>query len=129
MVASGGVWRLLSVACCFLPQAHALVGAQKLAESSAPAPAQRLPPPEISFQLDYEEPQVDEADKWRDLAQRAASLHQLECHEDLLGATSSMVDAAEKGDSLAMAALGAMCKPRYLVETSCQLAFSNPRNL
>ena len=100
-------WLLLLTA---LPSCRALVGAQKLAESIAPAPQQRLQPPEISFQLEPEEPQRDDENGWRELAQRAASLQQLRCHEDLLGATTRMVDAAEDGDTLAMAGLGAMCK-------------------
>ena len=91
-----------------------LLGAAKLsadvAATAAPATATKLPPPVISFQIDdEEEPIVEEADRWRDLAQRAAGLQQLECSEDLLGATTQMVDAAEEGDSLAMAGLGAMC--------------------
>ena len=101
--------RVIAALLVALPSAYALVGATRLAEATAVAPAQRLPPPEVSFQLDDDEAQADEDDRWRDLARRAAGLQQLECHEDLLGATTRMVDEAENGDSLAMAALGAMC--------------------
>lgn len=99
-----------------LQGASGLLGAAKLsadaAAAAAPAAASKLPPPTISFRIeDDEEREVDEADRWRDLAKRAAGLQQLECTEDLLGATTQMVDAAEEGDSLAMAGLGAMCKP------------------
>ena len=60
----------------------------------------------ISFSLDDEAPS-DGADEpsisnWQKVAQRAASLEQLECSPGLLGATTAMVDAAGDGDSLAM---------------------------
>ena len=83
--------------------------------------------PKITFSLDdgsqhhdalADADSVDAADglaAWRTLARKAASLHQLPCSDDLLGATTRMVDEAEKGDSLAMAALGVM----YLLGQQC----------
>ena len=46
---------------------------------------------------------------WRVLARKAATLQQLDCTDDMLGATNRMVDEAEEGEPLAMAALGVMC--------------------
>lgn len=85
---------------------------------------QQLPPtlqPKISFSLDEGEQAsadfaADQADMaegftaWRTLARKAAALEQLGCTDGLLDATARMVDEAERGDSLAMAALGVMCK-------------------
>mmetsp|Transcript_68738 Transcript_68738/g.136185 ORF Transcript_68738/g.136185 Transcript_68738/m.136185 type:complete len:652 (-) Transcript_68738:406-2361(-) len=67
----------------------------------------------ITFNLE----QVAEGDAsdWRGLAKQAAELLELECTPELLSATSAMVDAAEGGDSLAMAALGTM----YLLGQNC----------
>ena len=92
------------------------------AQLGAQQQAPRLDP-EITFSLDGECRGIDralrdadEADaaeglvRWRGLARKAAALQQLDCTEDLVGATSRMVDEAERGDSLAMAALGVMCK-------------------
>ena len=79
-----------------------------LTGTSTPAATARFEP-QISFQLDDAPARTaDDEAPWRDLARRAASLRQLECTEDLLGSTMQMVDEAEGGDSLAMAALGAM---------------------
>ena len=74
--------------------------------------------PEITFSLDdeprgadHEADQADEADGldgWRVMARKAAGLQTLECSEKLLGATGRMVEEAEGGDTLAMAALGVM---------------------
>lgn len=79
------------------------------------SPAARVEP-QISFSLhtDAEEGASSEP-RWRELARHAAALEQLECSEDLVGATSKMIDAAEGGDSLAMAALGTM----YLLGQQC----------
>ena len=100
-----------------LPTVAALAGLDQL-RSAEPPPPTRLPSPEITFRLDGEReasPDEDRAD-WKDMARRAASLQQLGCDEDLLGATRQMLSAAEDdGDSLAMAALGTM----YLLGQSC----------
>ena len=99
--------------------------------SAAPQPfASTRLEPEITFSLD-EEPRgpdhdadrVDEADGldgWRVLARKAAGLQQLECTDNMLGATGRMVDEAERGDTLAMAALGVMCmRPTHQHTKSC----------
>ena len=64
--------------------------------------------PAITFTLAAEPAAAEQAgaeDDWRRLARTVAQLQQLECTEDVLGAQVHMVDAAEQGDRLAMAAL------------------------
>ena len=105
--------------------ALAAMGLWALAATAQLGAQQQAPrlDPEITFSLDGECRGIDralrdadEADaaeglvRWRGLARKAAALQQLDCTEDLVGATSRMVDEAERGDSLAMAALGVMCK-------------------
>jgi len=85
-----------------------------------PQQPQQSPPrplePKVTFSLDADQPLADEADaEWRALARKAAALQQLDCTDGLLGATRRMVDEAERGDSLAMAALGVM----YLLGQQC----------
>ena len=92
-----------------VPLAHGLLGA---ATPTPPSEAtveqvERVLQPSITFVLDESDQPSEEAD-WRRLARTVASLEQLECTEDVLGAQVGMVDAAEEGDSLAMAALGTM---------------------
>ena len=81
-----------------------------MAMMQQPQVAQQLMP-EITFTLDAEPRRgpdrvADEADEaegltgWRVLARKAAALEQLECTDDLLGATTRMVDEAERGDTL-----------------------------
>ena len=56
-----------------------------------------------------ERPSARGLDGWMRVAQTVVRLQQVECDDDLLGATEGMVDAADEGDPLAMAALGVMC--------------------
>mmetsp|Transcript_105823 Transcript_105823/g.194073 ORF Transcript_105823/g.194073 Transcript_105823/m.194073 type:complete len:729 (+) Transcript_105823:60-2246(+) len=60
--------------------------------------------PSISFALKTEE--TAGAEDWRHLASKIASLQHVDCAVDLMGALESMLEEAEKGDALAMAALG-----------------------
>ena len=96
-----------------------LVASSAIFGTPQPPEPMRLEP-KVSFTLHEEERRspdqtADDADSaeglvaWRTLARKAASLQQLDCTEDLLGATQRMVDEAEAGNSLAMAALGVMC--------------------
>jgi len=93
--------------------------ATSLAGGFAAAPAPSIDGLKISFTLDDEDGvEADappSAENWQRVAQRAAALERLECTPGLLGATTSMVDAAGSGDSLAMAALGTM----YLLGQEC----------
>lgn len=94
-----------------LPAATALRGSVPTAQQPAAAPTE---PHHITFSLEHEDADIGHED-WQPLARRAAALEQLECTPGLLNATSFMVDAAESGDSLAMAALGTM----YLLGQNC----------
>lgn len=63
-----------------------------------------------------ERPSARGLDGWKRVAQTVVRLQQVECDDDLLGATEGMVDAADEGEPLAMAALGVMCaeiQPRW----------------
>lgn len=60
--------------------------------------------PSISFALKPEE--TADAKDWRKLAAKIASLQHVDCTVDLVGAIEHMLEEAEKGDTLAMAALG-----------------------
>ena len=96
----------------------AAAGVLSAAPASGSQPAPQLVP-EITFTLDdprrSPDQVADEEDAaeglagWRVLARKAAGLQQLDCTDDMLGATTRMVDEAERGDTLAMAALGVMC--------------------
>ena len=109
--------RLIAVLLLRAAPAVALLGA------STASTGPRLTP-EISFQVDDDDVAFDADDEWRSLARKAAGLQQLDCSEDLLGATTRMLDEAEEGDSLAMAALGSMCTPRvfFPLRLSSQLS-------
>ena len=123
--------------------ALAAMGLWALAATAQLGAQQQAPrlDPEITFSLDGECRGIDralrdadEADaaeglvRWRGLARKAAALQQLDCTEDLVGATSRMVDEAERGDSLAMAALGVMCKrPPPTARLSLPLENNNGR--
>jgi hypothetical protein len=92
----------------------ALAAAALLQPQQPQQPPPRPLEPKVTFSLDADQPLADEADaEWRALARKAAALQQLDCTDGLLGATRRMVDEAERGDSLAMAALGVMCEPTF----------------
>merc|ERR1740124_1565241 len=94
-----------------LPRARCLLGTAAPPTEASPESVERVLQPAITFTLAAEPAAAEqtggEAD-WRRLARTVAQLQQLECTEDVLGAQVRMVDAAEEGDRLAMAALGSM---------------------
>jgi hypothetical protein len=111
--------RAMQMVLCVIAPATALLGA------SPQTSGVRLEPP-ISFSLEDDVPVDLDDEGWRSLAKKVAGLQQLQCSEDLLGATTQMVDAAESGDSLAMAALGAMCTPLPCTACPC-CRYMHPR--
>ena len=103
----------LAVALCLvsLPRARCLLGTAAPPTEASPESVERVLQPAITFTLAAEPAAAEQAgaeDDWRRLARTVAQLQQLECTEDVLGAQVHMVDAAEQGDRLAMAALGSM---------------------
>ena len=102
----------LAVALCLvsLPRARCLLGTAAPPTEATPESVERVLQPAITFTLAAEPAAAEETgeDDWRRLARTVAQLQQLECTEDVLGAQVHMVDAAEQGDRLAMAALGSM---------------------
>lgn len=103
----------LAVALCLvsLPRARCLLGTAAPPTEASPESVERVLQPAITFKLAAEPAAAEETggeDDWRRLARTVAQLQQLECTEDVLGAQVHMVDAAEQGDRLAMAALGSM---------------------
>ena len=102
----------LAVALCLLslPRARGLLGTAAPPTEASPQSVERVLQPAITFTLTAEPAaqQTGGEDDWRRLARTVAQLQQLECTEDVLGAQVRMVDAAEEGDRLAMAALGSM---------------------
>ena len=92
-------------------------GAQWGAPQATPEQIVGVLQPKLTFDLrdaDYEAAAAataaeDGDEPWRRQAQLVASLEQMDCASDVLGATSHMLDAAENSsDPLAMAALGTM---------------------
>ena len=102
----------LAAALCLvsLPRARCLLGTAAPPTEASPESVERVLQPAITFTLAAEPAAAEETgeDDWRRLARTVAQLQQLECTEDVLGAQVHMVDAAEQGDRLAMAALGSM---------------------
>merc|ERR1719483_1658810 len=104
---------LAAVALCVvsLPRARCLLGTATPPTEASPESVERVLQPAITFTLAAEPAAAEQTggeDDWRRLARTVAQLQQLECTEDVLGAQVQMVDAAEQGDRLAMAALGSM---------------------
>ena len=104
---------LAAVALCVvsLPRARCLLGTAAPPTEASPESVERVLQPAITFTLAAEPATAEQTggeDDWRRLARTVAQLQQLECTEDVLGAQVQMVDAAEQGDRLAMAALGSM---------------------
>jgi TPR repeat protein len=102
---------LAALACALCAPAGALLASRASAAEPPPATAGVAPQPQISFTLDVPPP----ISSWNAVARKAASLQQVECAADLLEKTAQIVDEAEAGDSLAMAALGTM----YLFGQAC----------
>ena len=103
----------LAVALCLvsLPRVRCLLGTAAPQTEASPESVERVLQPAITFTLAAEPAAAEQTggeDDWRRLARTVAQLQQLECTEDVLGAQVQMVDAAEQGDRLAMAALGSM---------------------
>ena len=62
--------------------------------------------PSVTFQVDTG---LDGGwQSWRDTAQSLARLEPLNCTDDVIGTTATMVNEAAAGDRLAMGAIGAM---------------------
>merc|ERR1719483_618403 len=104
---------LAAVALCVvsLPRARCLLGTAAPQTEASPESVERVLQPAITFTLAAEPAAAEQTggeDDWRRLARTVAQLQQLECTEDALGAQVQMVDAAEQGDRLAVAALGSM---------------------
>ena len=99
-----------------LPEAACLLGTAAPPTEATPEMVERVLKPSITFELapkasaaaDEAAGAAESVADWRKLARSVAQLQQLDCDEDVLGAQVQMVDAAEEGDKLAMAALGTM---------------------
>ena len=103
--------QLLILVCLCLASVDSLVGRVQV---DVAAQVVELLKPSISFSLD-EEPAEPTLESWKQLAQRAAGLQQLECGLGLVDDVLLMVHEAEQGDALAMAGLGTI----YLFGQDC----------
>ena len=106
-----GVARLLLVLLASR-RAACLLGTPAPQAEITPDAVNRVLKPAITFSLatppEAAATRPEGGEDWRRQARVVAGLQQLECTEDVVGAQFAMLDAAERDDPLAMAALGSM---------------------